>query len=280
MTGSYVPFVILCDPRTGSNWLTQALNSSRHIICFREVFNFTHNFVQFNADGYDDFSNSDLALRTKDPVRFLDERVYGHHPQEVQAVGCKLIQGQQWGFQGLIQRLSEDSQIRVLRLERHNLLRSLVSLKIARHTGVWMMDRKPLFSRSNALMAFRDPLKAVSRLRIRFTPPSRRSETGRRRKTVNVSPRELYEYIIKSREKASRFDKLFRQHPKFAVSYEEMIEKPEEILGQVQTFLGVERMKLTTTIRQQNPEPLAELIGNYGELAEAYKDTQHVWMLS
>ncbi len=96
-SGDYVPFIILSDARTGSTMLAQALNSSPHITCFREVFNFLHDFIQSDVEGYDNFSETDLLLRRRDPVRFLDERIFGHYPEGVRAVGLKFHYGQFWG---------------------------------------------------------------------------------------------------------------------------------------------------------------------------------------
>lgn len=272
----YTSFIILSDARTGSNMLAQALNSSRYITCFREVFNFTHDFVQFDVEGYDNFSETDLLLRSRDPISFLNERIFCHHPEDVRAVGFKFL-FQFWVVPGLMDRLVEDTEIRVLHLERRNLLRSLVSLKIARHTKVFIEDRKPLMTLANVLKVIRNPL-ILARLRRRFSNQPTSSLAHRPREPVQVSVDELYQFIVRVNRTTKEYDDLFSNHPKLGLSYEDMVDRPEEVFGQAQTFLDLEPMPLSVTMRRQNPEPLRELIENYQELAEAYKDTPHAWM--
>ncbi|MCH7837949.1 MAG: hypothetical protein IIC26_05510 [Chloroflexi bacterium] len=132
----YTRFIIVSGPRTGSHMLAQALNSSRDIVCFREVFNYLFDFVQFEVDGYDNSSARDLALREEHPLRFLDERIFGRHPEEIRAVGFKYHYEQGWAYRGLRERLVEDTEIRMVHLKRRNLLRMLLSRKIAKHGGL------------------------------------------------------------------------------------------------------------------------------------------------
>ena len=65
--------------------LAQALNSGREVVCFREVFNYTLDFIQYGVEGYDDFSAEDRALREEAPLLFLDERVFCRHPDKIKA---------------------------------------------------------------------------------------------------------------------------------------------------------------------------------------------------
>jgi hypothetical protein len=74
------------------------------------------------------------------------------------------------------------------------------------------------------------------------------------------------------------FDNLFEKHPKLTVFYEDIIDQRERIYDQVQAFLGVEPQRLTETTHQQNPEPLRQLLENYEELYEAFRDSPHAWM--
>jgi hypothetical protein len=58
-----------------------------------------------------------------------------------------------------------------------------------------------------------------------------------------------------------------------AVFYEDLVDRREDVLREVQSFLGIEPRPLTVTLRKQNPEPLRELVENYDELYAAFKDT-------
>jgi hypothetical protein len=267
----YVRFVILSGARTGSHMLAQALNTSPKITCFREVFNFLQAFVQFEVGGYDNFSARDLSLRTRDPIRFLEERIFCRQPKEVRAVGFKLHYGQLIGFEGLPERLTEDSEIRVLHLRRRNLLRMLVSLKLAETTGVFLEDTRRKNTLADLLKATRYPLKAASRLQRRLQTAKAAGKAPRPR--VTISTEELFNFMVRTRIRAANHEDLFREHPRHTVFYEDLVDRREEVFREVQSFLGIEPGPLTVTLRRQNPEPLRELIENYDELYEAYKKT-------
>jgi hypothetical protein len=266
----YVRFIIVSGARTGSHMLAQALNSSPHITCFREVFNGRLDFVQFGVEGYDDFRSADIALRKNDPIRFLHERVFCRHPEEIRAVGFKFHYGHHWDFPGLLDALVEDRDIKVLHLRRRNALRTLVSLKFAEKTGIWL-EAETKATRANLLKALRHPFKAAGRVRRSLQRPDQ--PKARPRPRVAVSPEELLEFTVQMNMRAKSFDELFQQHPSMTVFYEDLVDQPETAYGRAQTFLGVEPASLTVTLRRQNPEPLRELIENYDELYAALKDT-------
>lgn len=270
-SSDYVRFITLSGPRTGSNMLAQALNSSPKITCFREVFNRVGGFIQFDVEGYDNFSARAMSLRSRDPIRFLEEHIFCRHPEEVCAVGFKFHYRQFWGHSGLRERLLEDREIRVLHLRRRNLLRTLVSLKLARATGVFLDDTRRKVTPANLLKAARHPWKAAARLRRRLRPPTALRKGSRPR--VTVSAEELFDFAVRTVMVAEKHDELFGEHPKLPVSYEDLVAHRQEVLSEVQSFLGVEPGPLTVTLRRQNPEPLRELIENYDELYEAFKDT-------
>lgn len=71
----------------------------------------------------------------------------------------------------------------------------------------------------------------------------------------------------------AHFDHVFRDQPRLGVWYEDMVDRQEDVFGEVQSFLGLEPRRLSVSLRRQNPEPLRDLIENYDELYEALKDT-------
>lgn len=272
----YVRFLVLGEARTGSSVLVQALNSSPHVRCFREVFNADVDFVDFQMDGYDNFSAQDLALRSGDPLAFLRERIFCPHPDPVRAVGFKLLYGQVWSFPNVLDRLVEDTEIRVLHLRRRNLLRALVSLQMAQRTGVWLEDRRSMLSWAKALTALRHPLRATTRLPrlLRPATPFRKAPPVQ----VTISEQEFLTFMVRTEMTASHFDNLFREHPKLTVFYEDLLDRREEVFHQAQAFLGLDPRPLTVTLRRQNPELLRDLLANYDELYEAFRGTPYAWM--
>jgi hypothetical protein len=288
---NFTRFMILSGARTGSTMLAQALNSSPDIVCFRELFNLKTNEIDYSVDGYDDRNAEDLALRKRDPVRFLRERIFCEHSDEVRAVGFKFHYVHFWAFPGLWEALTEDTDLRVLHLKRRNLLRMLLSRKIADITGVWQVepDRHPSWAIARSrevrqkltpayvLLALRRPGKAAAWLR-RLVKPLKVNKTGPRIQAT-ISEEELRKFITTTEVTSAHFDELFREHPKLTVFYEDLIGDGVPTFDAPQRFLGTEPQPLTVTLRRQNPQPLRELLRNYGELWEAFRDTPYAWML-
>lgn len=269
----YVRFIILAQARTGSTMLVHALRSNPHIRCFGEVLNKAVPFVAFGVDGYDNSSAGDRALRDGDFRAFLRERIYCRHPEEIRAAGFKLLYGQFWDFRGLVEHLVEDTEIRVLYLQRRNILRILLSLKMAQTTGVWVKVGGSRLTLANLRKASRHPQRAAARLPGLLRRAMHRRKAPRVR--VTITKDELFKFIIKEKLTADRLDDRFREHPKLTVYYEDVISRRRTTLDQVQAFIGVEARRLDITTRQQNPEPLRQLLANYDELYEAFKDTPH-----
>lgn len=260
----YRRFIILSEPRTGSHMLAQALDSSPHIICFREIFNLM-DVIQYDVDGYDNYSKPDISLRADDPVRFLRKRIFCDHPQAIQAVGFKFHYSHHVTFKGVFDELTQDRGLAVLHLQRRNQLRTLVSLSLARKTGQWL-ERRPHHSLiGNAIRA---PIRAARLFRNRGL-----GALGDRKPRVRIEPQELFEFMVQSNLRRDKVVDRFRHQEIHDVIYEEMAVKPDRVFDGAQRFLGLEPVKLQVETKHQNPEPLSALIENYDELREAFRGT-------
>jgi hypothetical protein len=262
----YSRFIILSGPRTGSNLLAQALGSNPSILCFREIFNVTHDFVQYDVDGYDNFDRRDFLQRQRRPAIFLDARVFCPHPSDILAVGFKFHYGQLWGFPGIIERLIEDEALHVIHLRRKNSLRALVSLKLAQRSGSFMLDtaRKPAIAR--LLFATRHPLRVAKRFKRALMPAGEK---------IVITPDELSSFIIKTIETSKHYDELFHRHQTLHVVYEELSEDKKSVSDQAARFVGARPSPPVVTLRRQNPQPLYDLIENYDELRTAFVGSPH-----
>lgn len=269
----YVRFIVLGGGRSGSSVLVQALDSSPCIACFGEVFNWLLPSIRFDVEGYDNFSARDRELRERDPVRFLYERIFAQHSEEIRAVGFKLHYGHVWGFTGLLERLMEDTGIRVLHLRRRNLLRMLVSWRMAEKTGIWLAQGTRRLTPANLLRVARHPLRAATWLGRYLRSPQAPAKFAQVR--ITLSEEECSGFFNQMRWDEAHFDNLFRQHPKLTVFYEDLVDRRQDVLDQAQSFLGVEPSPLTVTLRRQNPEPLRDLLENYDELYEAFRDSPY-----
>jgi hypothetical protein len=272
---TYVPFVILSHARTGSTMFAASFNSSPDIICFRELFNPIMDGIGFYVDGYDNSSAEDRALRDRDFKRFLEARIFCEYPREIRAVGFKMPYGHFRWFPDLLDWLVEHTEIRVVHLERRNLLRMLVSLRIAQKTGGWSEDRKVTlaskFRPANVPGAARHPLRAANRLR-RFIFPKEPAWKALRA-PVTLSEGECGDFFAEIERDSAHYGHLFREHSRLTLFYEELVKERKRAFNQAQSFLGVKPRRLGIITRRQNPEPLRELIANHDELYEGFKDT-------
>ena len=275
-SSDYVRFLILAEARSGSTMLKDALNSSPNIICFGEILGQMSAAVPYDVEGYDAYNAQDHALRNQDFRAFLRERIYRQHPEEIGAVGWKLQYGQFPSFSGLLEHLIEDRQLRVVHLRRRNILRMIVSLKLGQATGVWLKRARPQLTPARVLRAARRPLRTATKLARLMQLTKRRPKVVRPQ--VSVSEEELLKAIIRGWQNAARYDMLFRDHQVLTLFYEDLVEQRDETFRQAQEFLGVEPGPLTVSLVKQNPEPLPELLSNYDEVFEAYRNSKHAWM--
>jgi hypothetical protein len=243
----------------------QALHSHPAIVCFREIFNGRLDNVNFGVEGYDDFRERERAARNDDPVRFLSERIFCEYPPGIRSVGFKLHYAQHWDFPGIIPHLAQDHELQVIHLRRRNSLRTLVSIKLAQQTGVWVEDGKPVLTASNASRALRHPTKAARRV------GSHLSRLGKR--PVVITPGEYGEFALQMRLRQTGYAKLFAGHEMLDVDYQDISRDGGAAFARVLEFLGMEPASLAVTLRRQNPEPLRDLIENYDELFAAFENT-------
>jgi hypothetical protein len=263
----YRRFIILCPPRSGSNMLVSALNWSPEIVCFRELFNFAADYVDFNVEGYDRASAEDRALRDSDFRAFIEQRVFCAHNEGVRAVGFKAMYNQLPFFPGLSKYLAGLPDIFVIRLQRRNLLRTFVSLRIAETTDEWVWEGRPPLTRRLAVF---QPIRQVTRSIKRLLRPDR----GAAPRAVRLTPEECRFYFAWAERSTKEYADQFAGHPLHLLCYEDLVSRARPELERVQQFLGLVPKDLPIGTLQQNPEPLRALIVNYDELFETFRGTE------
>jgi hypothetical protein len=273
-SGGYTRFVILTHARTGSTLLSRALNSHPRIRSFGEVFNWGHEYVEFAVEGYDGSVADELNLRNTDPIAFLQKRIFCEPPGTTSAVGFKLHYvhcSPPWGFTGLLDYLVQDKGIRILHLQRRNMLKSLASEKMAVTTGEYARIR--VVTRPSSIpKGLIHPIKALKRARVIVAQNVR---SLRRPRRVTLSAEECRDYFEETTSAVARHDELFREHDKLPLFYEEILSARDDVFARAQSFLGVEPQVLTVGLRKQSPDDLRALIENYHELREAFAGTEY-----
>ena len=210
-----VPFVVLASPRTGSNLLLERLTSQ-----WRTV----------RSDG-ETFSTPVRGSSTVNGLirssYFLDS---GHR-----FVGCKIMASQIDDVD--LEVVLKLEGLRVIVLERRNVIRQFVSLKVALADGV-----------------FSQPVG------------TNRSSPSARRVVVEIG--ELLRYREQWKDWQARFLRATVELPTLHIYYEDLEANVDHEIGRVASFLGLGEPDdpVPPQLRRQNPEPLSELIANFDEL--------------
>jgi LPS sulfotransferase NodH len=219
----YRRFIVLARSRTGSYLLLSFLNAHPNVRSDREILH---------------------TLHGRDPIDII-ARSFGREPRHVKAKGFKVFYYHPNGESGtrVWDHLEAMDGLHVIHLTRRNILRTLISQKIATRQGVWKTDR---------------PL----------------STTTVENKQVSFTVEELTKGFERTREWEREGEHRFRAHPLLPVTYEDLRADPGGTFRRVTDFLGVPPAEPHTDLVRQNPESVRELVANYDELAEAFRGTE------
>lgn len=117
----YTKFIILCTPRTGSNWLHTLLNSHWQIFSYGEAIR--------------------RAIESETPLNqlSLETLIYTPHQTRIKAVGFKLFY-EYWNdpaYKPFMQEAIKDKGIKIIHLTRNNILAQYTSLQKAEKSEIW-----------------------------------------------------------------------------------------------------------------------------------------------
>lgn len=210
----FVPFVVLTRSRTGSNLLLSFLNSHPNVFCEGEIF---------------------ARMNGADPVRRL-RKTFRKQPRHIHAKGFKIFYYHPLDMEAaeFWAELERRTEIRIIHLTRDNILRTLVSRKIAEIRGSWTGTR--------------------------FDPSDPQG------KSIAMTKEELTDGFKSTREWEQAATARFAAHPLLRMSYESIVRAPQDSYGSMCRFLDVSPGRPRTNLSQQNPESLRDLISNYDAL--------------
>lgn len=219
---NYVPFIVLTRSRSGSNLLLSYLNSHPNVQMEPEIFGRTHG---------------------RDPLRRL-RIAFGKQPRRVKAKGFKIFYYHPLDrpSEGLWKELESMGNLRVIHLRRENVLRTLLSRKVADADRVWMVT----------------------------APDAKRDRPGQK---VPFTVPELQNGFIQTKEWEDTAAKRFRNHSMLVVTYERLVSDPVATFRKILTFLDLDYCDPHTRLQRQNPGQLSDLIENYQDLRKAFADT-------
>ena len=133
--------------------------------------------------------------------------------------------------------IKADKSIKLIHIYREDLLRSYLSLEIARRTNDW----------------------------VKYSKKSPRLEQ------IFLDTTDFKQYASDIAKYQKTFLMSFKKHQIHEISYENLIESPEELTNQILDFLNLPRKKLTSQMRPQNPFSIKEIVLNYEEVKTEIK---------
>ncbi len=232
-------FLVICNARTGSNYLLTALGSHPLIRQFWEPFG--PNSLN-NKEGV---KEKILELGLVPYLEFIMRRQGGEA-----VVGFKTLYGQLEDSYGEKQGvpdiadarefLKRSRDLKVIHLKRHDKLATIASLMLAIETKRFLIQ----------------------------DPQDRETE---RQVEIPINSCNWHFNQIHRREKL--YDDTFSFHRKTEIYYEELVARPAAVHSQILEFLGMPDRPLRSRLIKQNIRPLKDVIANYAELKAYFADT-------
>ena len=221
---------MLTKPRTGSNLLVNSLQTHPGMVVFGELF----------RGGADEATKETILASTDDYFR---DRVFKRYGKTIQAVGFKIFYHHPvYDHDGKVWKYLQDCEgLRVIHLRRANLLRALVSMKIAEKTDVWKV------------------------VEMQDEPVDKR---------IELDLQECLESFCQTRQWERDAHHKLPGNPLLELTYEDLTADFQGQMQCVQEFLGVEPIDMHPLSVKQNPEKLCDLIVNYDDLKKHFAGSE------
>ncbi len=236
---TYTKFIVLGRSRVGSNFLRGLLNAHPQIAAYGEIF---RDIKAMDWDHLGYFQSTKMMdLIQSDPVRFLETKLFGKYPRSIAAVGFKIFyyHAQNGGEAPVWSFLRDKKDLRIIHLKRRNILETHLSRQKAAVTDSW-----------------------VNTSRSKEAQPAIQLDYEACRQDFN-----------QTRAWEEEYDRLFADHAKIEVIYEELAGNYQAEMARIQEFLGVKLEAVAPTTFRQSSQPLAQAIANYAELKEKFAGT-------
>ncbi|MFH0867653.1 MAG: sulfotransferase domain-containing protein [Bacteroidota bacterium] len=255
---NYRKFIVLTYRRSGANYFLELLRSHHQIVAFANLYE--KNKLGFIYPGYPRFDcKKTLEYRDKKPVDFLNKIIFGNYHENIRTVGFKIIY--EIDQPAVLDYLRSMPDLKVIILQRQNLLRVHLSDMIAKSTNKWhallkehegWVKESGLDSRIRVIENKSDPI----------LPPDFKIELD-----YNKCLDEFL-YITRLTEK---FDAFFNPANTLALKYENILDDQTKETKKVLDFLGADEQLLTSRLIRINNRPLHDVISNYADLKEKFK---------
>lgn len=216
-------FIVMSRSRTGSNLLMSLLNSHPNIHAEGELFS-RLNGKPLTRVLARTFSRQAFFVKAK------GFKIFYYHPQDDPS-------GEIWNA------LAAMDDLHVIHLKRRNVLRTLVSRKLAGLEGRWRSD------------------------------PGNRQHSSTD-VSVSFDVPELEQGFRETRAWEQAGEERFHDHSVLTLEYESMLDRLEETSCQVLSFLGVQPQPLMSPLQKQHTRSLRDMVVNYDDLKLAFAGTE------
>lgn len=217
----YKKFIVLSRSRTGSNMLISMLTSHPSIYAKGEIFNWLKG----------------------QSVNYVLDSIYHRYPKYIKAVGFKIFYYHPLDDQsGLVWQVLKNIDLHIIHLKRRNILRTLLSRKIAGLTNVYSFDIHKNVEKKDKICHFTED--------------------------------ELKEGFEQTREWEKSFGHMFQSKAIIDVYYEDLVSRPQQEFQRITNMLYIEYSEPKTDFKKQNPERISDLIGNYQSLKTKFMNTE------
>jgi len=240
MSTDYQKFIILSTHRSGTNLLTSLLNSHRQIKMNGECFRPSY----FDATLHHSFFIRILLTTYRNvlPIHFLQSYIYRPYPRGIRAVGFELFYTHNrkgWSKQTW-QYIQNTSKIKIIHLQRKNLLRSYASLRIAEKTNLWNTA---------------NPKKITSI-------------------TIELDYTACRQYFLATEAYRKFFDTYFQNHDCLSITYEDLVASRNRETKKILRFLNVPNQMLSTSLVKLDTRSLSDIVQNYAQLKRRFSKTK------
>lgn len=235
-------FVVLGMHRTGSNLLIGALDAHKEVAISGELFQEHESSRKFSGST----AAGEYYRDDTDGAAFINQHIFhDRYQQTTAAVGFKLFFSHAtFGPASSVwPRLIEDEHVRIIRMQRQNLLDVYLSNEIALRTHEWWISPK---QKPTVIPPF--PLETQT----------------------------LKRFFEWATEREAWADQVFRNHASLVIQYErDILRSYDACLSRVQSFLGLNRQVIPPRIRKQSVRSSWEQISNYHELKRSFQDSPY-----
>ncbi len=240
--------IVLTTQRTGSTFLVQCLRSHPEVHCLGEMLAGGHVHIPslVYKSRYATKAYRYLTSGAMFPTRMMD-RYFARTDRPVMAFKAMYNQIRPpW----TLRYLREHTEIRVLHLRRHNLLKQYVSHALihVKRDDHW------------------DPHTTAP-----VTPVS-----------IVVSADDAVRYLRRLRAEHDAHERMFARHPRLSLTYESMIDGDALAAGvarDICDFLGIAQQPMHSKLVKLNPQRLREMITNYDEVSRRIRQTEFADLL-